>query len=70
MTNQEKELFQGFPCVCNEITTYCIRCTWFVYGIQEAEKKGKLLSDYANEKIMRVKHIKNENNIIYTLAER
>ena len=52
MTNQEKELFQVVP--CNEFNTYWIPCTWFVYRIQEAAKKGKLLNDYAIETIMRV----------------
>ena len=53
MTNQEKELFQVVP--CNEFNTYWIPCTWFVYRIQEAAKKGKLLNDYAIETIMRVR---------------
>ena len=52
MTNQEKELFQVVP--CNEFNTYWIPCTWFVYRIQEAAKKGKLLNEYAIETIMRV----------------
>jgi hypothetical protein len=51
MTNQEKELFQVVP--CNEFNTYWIPCTWFVYRIQEAAKKGKLLNEYAIETIMR-----------------
>lgn len=51
MTNQEKELFQVVP--SNEFNTYWIPCTWFVYRIQEAAKKGKLLNDYAIETIMR-----------------
>ena len=55
MTNQEKELFQVVP--CNEFNTYWIPCTWFVYRIQEAAKKGKLLNDYAIETIMRVRVI-------------
>jgi len=54
MTNQEKELFQAVP--CNEFNTYWIPCTWFVYRIQEAAKKGKLLNEYAIETIMRVRH--------------
>ena len=52
MTNQEKELFSAVP--CNEFNTYWIPCTWFVYRIQEASKKGKLLNEYALETIMRV----------------
>lgn len=51
MTNQEKELFQAVP--CNEFNTYWIPCTWFIYRLQEASKKGKLLNDYALETIMR-----------------
>ena len=51
MTNQEKELFQVVP--CNEFNTYWIPCTWFVYRIQEAAKKGKLVNAYALETIMR-----------------
>ena len=53
MTNQEKELFQAVP--CNEFNTYWIPCTWFIYRIQEASKKGKLLNAYALETIMRVR---------------
>ena len=52
MTNQEKELFQAVP--CNEFNTYWIPCTWFIYRLQEASKKGKLINDYALETIMRV----------------
>ena len=51
MTNQEKELFQVVP--CNEFNTYWIPCTWFVYRIKEASKKGKLINAYALETIMR-----------------
>jgi len=51
MTNQEKELFQAVP--SNEFNTYWIPCTWFVYRLQEASKKGKLLNEYAMETIMR-----------------
>ena len=53
MTNQEKELFQAVP--CNEFNTYWIPCTWFVFRIQEAAKKKKLLNEYAIETIMRVR---------------
>ncbi len=52
MTNQEKELFQAVP--SNEFNTYWIPCTWFVYRLQEAAKKGKLINEYAIETIMRV----------------
>ena len=52
MTNQEKELFQAVP--CNEFNTYWIPCTWFIYRLQEAAKRGKLLNHYALETIMRV----------------
>ncbi|XP_059085516.1 bestrophin-3-like isoform X3 [Tigriopus californicus] len=51
MTNQEKELFSAVP--SNEFNTYWIPCTWFVYRIQEASKKGKLLNAYALDTIMR-----------------
>ena len=55
MTNQEKELFQAVP--CNEFNTYWIPCTWFVFRIQEAAKKKKLLNEYAIETIMRVRKV-------------
>ena len=51
MTQQEKDLFEAVP--CNEFNTYWIPCTWFVYRIQEAAKKGKLVNAYALETIMR-----------------
>ena len=65
MTNQEKELFQVVP--CNEFNTYWIPCTWFVYRIQEAAKKGKLLNDYAIETIMRVRVIRFRHHKINSL---
>ena len=43
--------FQAVP--SNEFNTYWIPCTWFVYRLQEASKKGKLLNEYAMETIMR-----------------
>ena len=52
MTTQEKELFSAVP--ANEFNTYWIPCTWFIYRIQEASKKGKLVNEYALETIMRV----------------
>ncbi len=52
MTNQEKELFLAVP--SNEFNTYWIPCTWFVYRLQEASKKGKLINNYAIETLMRV----------------
>ena len=52
MTNQEKELFNAVP--ANEFNTYWIPCTWFVFRLQEAAKKGKLLNAYALETVMRV----------------
>ena len=64
MTNQEKELFQVVP--CNEFNTYWIPCTWFVYRIQEAAKKGKLLNDYAIETIMRVRVIRVKHHKMYS----
>ena len=48
---QEKELFNAVP--ANEFNTYWIPCTWFIYRLQEASKKGKLLNAYALETIMR-----------------
>ncbi|TRY79587.1 hypothetical protein TCAL_08946 [Tigriopus californicus] len=51
MTNQEKELFSAVP--SNEFNTYWIPCTWFIYRIQEASIKGKLISEFALETIMR-----------------
>jgi len=51
MTNQEKELFSAVP--ANEFNTYWIPCTWFIFRLQEASKKGKLLNEYALETIMR-----------------
>ena len=53
MTNQEKELFMAVP--SNEFNTYWIPCTWFVYRLQEASKKGKLINNYALETLMRVR---------------
>ena len=50
-TLQEKELFNAVP--ANEFNTYWIPCTWFIYRLQEASKKGKLLNAYALETIMR-----------------
>ncbi len=52
MTPTEKELFSAVP--ANEFNTYWVPCTWFVYRIQEATKKGKLLNQYSLENIMRV----------------
>ena len=52
MTNQEKELFMAVP--SNEFNTYWIPCTWFVFRLQEASKKGKLINNYALETLMRV----------------
>lgn len=52
MTHQEKELFNAVP--ATEFNTYWIPCTWFVFRLQEAAKKGKLLNAYALETVMRV----------------
>ena len=52
MTVNEKKLFEAVP--CNEFNTYWVPCTWFVFRLQEATKKGKLLNQYALENIMRV----------------
>ena len=52
MTVTEKELFSSVP--ANEFNTYWVPCTWFVYRLQEATKKGKLLNQYSLENIMRV----------------
>ena len=52
MTATEKELFSAVP--ANEFNTYWVPCTWFVYRLQEATKKGKLLNQYSLENIMRV----------------
>jgi len=51
MTATEKELFSAVP--ANEFNTYWVPCTWFVYRLQEATKKGKLLNQYSLENIMR-----------------
>jgi len=51
MTKQELQLFESVP--CNEFNTYWVPCTWFVFRIQEAAKKGKLINQYALESIMR-----------------
>jgi len=51
MTVTEKELFSSVP--ANEFNTYWVPCTWFVYRLQEATKKGKLLNQYSLENIMR-----------------
>jgi len=51
MTVNEKKLFEAVP--CNEFNTYWVPCTWFVFRLQEATKKGKLLNQYALENIMR-----------------
>lgn len=51
MTPTEKELFAAVP--ANEFNTYWVPCTWFVYRIQEATKRGKLLNQYSLENIMR-----------------
>ena len=59
MTNQEKELFSAVP--ANEFNTYWIPCTWFIYRLQEASKRGKLLNAYALETIMRVNEIEIES---------
>ena len=52
MTASEKEYFEAVP--ANEFNTYWVPCTWFVFRLQEATKKGKLLNQYALENIMRV----------------
>jgi len=51
MTTTEKELFSAVP--ANEFNTYWVPCTWFIYRLQEATKKGKLLNQYSLENIMR-----------------
>jgi len=51
MTVNEKKLFESVP--ANEFNTYWVPCTWFVFRLQEATKKGKLLNQYALENIMR-----------------
>ena len=52
MTKNEKKLFEAVP--ANEFNTYWVPCTWFIFRVQEAAKKGKLLNQYALESIMRV----------------
>ena len=52
MTKNEQKLFEAVP--ANEFNTYWVPCTWFVFRIQEAAKKGKLINQYALESIMRV----------------
>merc|ERR1712242_493319 len=51
MTVNEKKLFESVP--ANEFNTYWVPCTWFIFRLQEATKKGKLLNQYALENIMR-----------------
>jgi hypothetical protein len=51
MTPTEKELFNAVP--ANEFNTYWVPCTWFIYRIQEATRKGKLLNQYSLENIMK-----------------
>jgi len=51
MTKTEMELFSAVP--ANEFNTYWVPCTWFIYRLQEATRKGKLLNQYALENIMR-----------------
>jgi len=51
MTKNEKKLFEAVP--ANEFNTYWVPCTWFIFRVQEAAKKGKLLNQYALESIMR-----------------
>jgi len=51
MTTTEKELFSAVP--ANEFNTYWVPCTWFIYRIQEATRKGKLLNQYSLENIMK-----------------
>jgi len=51
MTVNEKKLFEAVP--ANEFNTYWVPCTWFIFRLQEATKKGKLLNQYALENIMR-----------------
>lgn len=51
MTEPEKMLFSAIP--ANEFNTYWVPCTWFIYRLQEATKKGKLLNQYSLENIMR-----------------
>eukprot|EP00095_Tigriopus_kingsejongensis_P008469 maker-scaffold18_size714446-snap-gene-3.23 protein:Tk08469 transcript:maker-scaffold18_size714446-snap-gene-3.23-mRNA-1 annotation:"PREDICTED: bestrophin-4-like" len=51
MTYQEKELFSAVP--SNEFNTYWIPCTWFIYRLQEASLKGKLVTAFALETIMK-----------------
>ena len=59
MTPTEKELFAAVP--ANEFNTYWVPCTWFVYRIQEATKRGKLLNQYSLENIMRVGSFEEKN---------
>jgi len=51
MTVNEKKLFESVP--ANEFNTYWVPCTWFIFRLQEATKKGKLLNQYALENIMK-----------------
>jgi len=51
MTKNEKSLFEAVP--ANEFNTYWVPCTWFVFRLQEATKRGKLINQYALESIMR-----------------
>lgn len=51
MTKTEMEFFSAVP--ANEFNTYWVPCTWFIYRLQEATKKGKLLNQYSLENIMR-----------------
>jgi len=51
MTPTEKELFNAVP--ANEFNTYWVPCTWFIYRLQEATRKGKLLNQYSLENIMK-----------------
>ena len=51
MTASEKEYFEAVP--ANEFNTYWVPCTWFIFRLQEATKKGRLLNQYALENIMK-----------------
>ena len=51
MTVNEKKLFESVP--ANEFNTYWVPCTWFIFRLQEATKKGRLLNQYALENIMK-----------------
>ena len=50
MTDHEKKLFEVVP--STEFNTYWVPCTWFIFRLQEATKRGKLLNQYALSHIM------------------